>query len=208
MRTRIAMSMLAMLLMVVPAAAQEPQLFGFIGQALVPQSVGGMLTMYSVMYEPAPGTTTPLPLDFDNFEYTLVITDLELVALGSPNQYANGTLVIYEDNATAADYAAPATFTDGNALLIGTITWLTHRMQILNPLLGTVNGRVDWIGGSQIDDIAPEDQVDWPLFASVSRRAENLEPGWDEQWNGKVEPTEPIVGIEHTTWSAVKNLLR
>lgn len=209
MRSRIAIVTLALLLMVVPAFAQLPQLFSFVGQALVPDTVGDVLSMYSVITEPASGFTTPLPLDFENYQYTLVITDLELLSIGTLWSYGNGTLVIYEDAATAADLADTDTFIDGTAILVGNITWLTHRMSSLPPYLtGTVNGRVDWIGGTWLDDMAPEDQLDWPLYASISRRAENVEPGYDEQWVGKVEPTNPIVGTEQTTWSSVKDMMR
>jgi hypothetical protein len=63
-----------------PALAQV-QLFYFNGQALLPAGVGGNLTMYSIVVN-GDQVDTPIPLDFDNYQYTLVVTDLELVADG------------------------------------------------------------------------------------------------------------------------------
>ncbi len=207
MRTRITLLVLALLLMAVPASAQ--QLFDFLGQTVVPAGVGGMLNMDSIVRDPAPGTT-PIPLDFANFEYTLVVTNLELVSgdgsIVNPQTYANGTLTIYEDNGTAADYANPATFVDGTAFLIGTITQLNRTM--FTPTLGSASGNVDWNGGSRLDDIAPVDQLGWPFLSGISARATVVEDGYDEQWDGKVEPLDPIVDVTPMSWGAVKALLR
>ncbi len=207
MRTRITLLVLALLLMAVPASAQ--QLFDFLGQTVVPGAVGGLLNMDSVMRDPAPGTT-PIPLDFANYEYTLVVTNLVLDSgdgsIATPQNYSNGTLVIYEDNTTAADYANPATFSDGTAILIGVITTLNRTMY--TATLGSAAGWVDWTGGTRLDDIAPVDQLGWPFLTGISARVDNVEPGYDEEWDGKCEPEEPIVDIEGMSWGSVKALLR
>ena len=155
MRTRITLLVLALLLMAVPASAQ--QLFDFLGQTVVPGNVGGIL-------------------------------------------------VIYEDNGTAADYANPATFSDGTAILIGDITTLNRTMFSLT--LGSAAGWVDWTGGTRLDDIAPADQLGWPFLTGISARDSNVEPGYTEQWDGKCEPEEPIVDTEDISWGSVKAMLR
>ena len=207
MRTRITLLLLALLLMAVPASAQ--QLFDFLGQTVVPAGVGGMLNMDSVVRDPAPGTT-PIPLDFANYEYTLVITNLELVSgdgsVASPQNYAAGTLTIFEDNGTVADYANPATFSDGTAIPIGNINQLNRTM--FTPTLGSASGTVDWTGGARLDDIAPVDQLGWPFLSGISARADVVEDGYDEQWDGKCEPEEPIVDSTIMSWGSVKALLR
>ena len=206
MKSRITLLALALLLMAVPAAAQ--QLFDFLGQTAVPVGAG-VLNMDSVVRDPAPGTT-PIPLDFANYEYTLVITNLSLVSgdgsIVNPQSYSNGTLVIYEDNTTAADYANPATFSDGTAFLIGTINTLNRTMY--TPSLGSASGTVDWNGGSNLDDIAPVDQLGWPFLSGISSRVDNVEAGYDEEWDGKCEPLEPIVDVTPMSWGSVKALLR
>ncbi|RKX28342.1 MAG: hypothetical protein DRP71_17485 [Verrucomicrobia bacterium] len=207
MRTRITLLVLALLLMAVPASAQ--QLFDFLGQTVVPGNVGGMLNMDSIMRDPAPGTT-PIPLDFANYEYTLVVMNLTLDSgdgtSASPQNYSGGMLVIYEDNGTAADYANPATFHDGTAILIGNLTTLNRTM--FTATLGSAAGWVDWTGGTRLDDIAPVDQLGWPFLTGISARDTNVEPGYTEQWDGKCEPEEPIVDTEDISWGSVKAMLR
>jgi len=207
MRTRITLLVLALLLMAVPASAQ--QLFDFLGQAVVPGNVGGFLNMDSIMRDPSPGTT-PIPLDFANYEYTLVVTNLVLDSgdgtVENPQNYSNGMLVIYEDNTTAADYANPATFSDGTAFLIGVITTLNRTMY--TTTLGAAAGWVDWTGGARLDDIAPVDQLGWPFLVGISARDTNVEPGYDEEWDGKCEPEEPIVDVQEMSWGSVKAQLR
>lgn len=208
MRSRIAMLTLALLLMVVPAFAQADQIFGFHGQAVVPDQIGGTLTMNGVVYDPPVPFTTPLPLDFANFQYTLVISDAELTIDGIPDQYTGTVVAIYEDDLTPADYADPSTFADGTAILIGSMPVLNHRLGFLNPLTGTFYGQVDWTGGSRLDDLAPEDQAGWFLDGSLSRNADDVEPGYTEAWNGKIDPPRFIVGSQLRTWSSVRDPLR
>ena len=203
MRARFTILLMAALLLV---AAQAPaqQLFDFLGQAVVATAPGGTLTMYSVLNDPSPAGSTPIPLDFANYQYTLVVTDLQLLVDGTPQQYGNGVIAIYQDAATPADYADPATFTDGEAILTGVVTTLTRMM--FTATLGNANGAVDWTGGTMLDLIAPQDQTGWPFLSGINADSFNVEPGYDEQWDGKVEPTEPIVATEARTWSQVKAL--
>lgn len=201
MKSRILMLSAVALVLALPALATAQQLFDFDGQALIPGSVGGTLDMLSVVRDPAPATT-PLPLDFANFEYTLVITGLTLVAAGSPQDYAGGTITIYEDNATTADYGNPATFTDGTAILVGTFDALYRTM--FTSTLGSAQGTVDWTGGTMVGEFAPADRLDWPFVTGISRRASDVEPGYDEAWDGKVEPFEPVVATPSSSWGEVK----
>jgi hypothetical protein len=203
MKTRLTILLAVAIAASLPVAAQAQQLFDFLGQANVPAVQGGPLSMYSVMAQPA-GTPPPLPLDFADFEYTLVIEGLELMVDGAPQQYAGGSITIYEDAGTAADYAAPGTFTDGTAILSGTFDYLDRSM--FTATLGSALGQVDWTGGAWLGVIAPSDRVDWGFFAGINAMASQVEPGYDERWDGKVEPPEPIVGDEEMTWGDVKNI--
>lgn len=202
MRTKITMLLLALVLIAAPASAQ--QLFDFLGQADVPDQVGGTLSMYSIMPEHMAPIEPPLPLDFDNFQYTLVVTGLTLDVDGAVQTYSGGTVTMYEDAGTAADYAALGTFTDGEVILSGNVTLLTRQM--FTATIGTVSGNVDWTGGTQLNEFAPADQLGWTFLSGVSAR--NFEPGFDEVWDGKVEPQGPIVDTEKTTWGSLKALMR
>jgi hypothetical protein len=41
--------------------------------------------------------------------------------------------------------------------------------------------------------LAPEDQVGWALLASGNQDVANVEPGFDEQWDGKIELDHDVV---------------
>lgn len=188
------------LLMASPVAAQ--QLFDFDGQALIPGSVGGTATMYSVVLPPSGSLTTPLPLDFANFEYTIVVTGLTLDVDGNPQSYSGGAIALYEDDVTPADLNNPVTFVDGTPVLTGTVLTCERRIFFVSSGVGTATGQVDWTGGSAIDDIHPSDRLGWAFLVSVS--GSQAEPGYDERWDGKVEPQTPIVGTEVQSFGSVK----
>lgn len=187
-------------LAVAPQSANAQQFFDFFGQAIVPANIGETLTLRAVVLDGAPAVSTPLPLDFANFEYTLVIEGTVYDAFaGGAQLYSGGTITLYEDAGTAADYGNPASFTDGTALLSGVVVSLS-RSQILS--LVSVVGTVDWTGGSQIDDLAPADRLDWGLFSGVNTAV--ADPGYSETWDGKVEPRDPVVGNDSGSWGSLK----
>jgi len=183
--------------------ASSAQFFDFNGQALVPTVVGDDLEMVGVIFDAAPAET-PLPLDFANFEYTVVISGLNLDATGFTEVYSGGSIAIYEDNGTAADFGNPATFSDGTALLTGTVTTLQRSIFFVSSGVGSASGNVDWSGGSSIDDIHPADRLGWALVVGISG-GNTVEPGYDENWDGKVEPQSPIVATEQTSFGLMKS---
>jgi hypothetical protein len=189
MRRISAVALLAVALAFSPTAANAQQLFDFDGQAILPVVVGGELNVVAIVLDGAPFFDTPLPLDFGSYQYTLVIEGVTLDSVsGTTSYFSGGTITLFEDAATAADYANPATFADGTALLIGTFDNLS-RSTLLS--IAQATGSVNWVGGTRLDDLAPADRLDWGFFASIS--AAFAEPGYDENWDGKVEPREPVV---------------
>lgn len=191
---------LAVIAMTIPATGHAQQLFDFDGQVNLPTNVGETLTMVAVVFDGSPAINTPLPLDFANFEYTLVIEGLTLGSISGDTQfYDGGTITLYEDASTPADYAAPASFSDGDALLVGTFSSLSR-----SSLLGLVQatGSVDWTSGSRIGDLAPADRLDWGFFAAAS--SIEAVDGYDENWDGKVEPREPVVSGETRSFGQMK----
>ncbi len=201
MKARLPILLTVAIVVSMPIAAQSQQLFDFLGQANIPGGVGGHLSMYSVVTDPAPATT-PLPLDFGTYQYTIVVADLELMVDGAPQAYAGGSITIFEDAGTAADYALPGTFFDGTAILSGTFDYLNRSM--FTATLGSALGQVDWTGGTRLDDIAPADRLDWPFFTGINAMSSQTEPGYSERWDGKVEPSDPIVADEEMHWGDVK----
>lgn len=203
------LALCCVLLIGVPQIAFAQQAFDFLGQANIPTVLGGSLEMYSVIQEGSSLVVPPLPLDFANYDYTLVVTGAGLLTdTGNAQTFGPGTIAIYEDNATVADYANVGTFTDGTAILTGVLSGLSRSDVTLTfpPFARQISilGTVDWTGGTHLDDLAPADQTNWPFFAAGNREAGNVEPGFDEQWDGKVEPTEPVVGSESTSFGGLK----
>jgi hypothetical protein len=193
--------LLAAAVLAVAPTAQAQQFFDFNGQTLLPAQLGGSLTMYSVVVNNNQ-VPTPIPLDFANFEYTLVVTNLVWTGAGTTQTYAGGAIVLYEDNATVADYTNPSTFTDGTAILSGTVVTLGRTMFTAN--LGTASGLVDWTGGTRLDEMAPADRLSWAFVTGISNRSTVTQPGYDENWDGKVEPQSPIVPNADRSFGALK----
>lgn len=194
---------LLLLALGVAGSANAAQMFDFDAQAILPAMPGGTAEAYGVVLD---GVATPLPLDFANYQYTIVVTGLVLDSAGATSAFSGGAVAIYRDDMTAADWNAPATFTDGTAILTGTLTTLQHAM--LTATLGTASGYVDWTGGTRLDELAPAAQAGWPFLTGVSRAASQVAPGYTEKWDGKVEPTEDVVATELQSWSGVKALYR
>ncbi len=188
MKTLRTVLLVAVLAVALPLAAQAQQLFDFNGQVIVPTAIGGTLSMDSQVFDAAPATT-PLPLDFANFTYTITIDGLTLDSVSGITQlYSGGTITLWEDS---------------TAILSGVIPSLSRTM--FTATLGSVNGVVDWTGGTRLDEIAPADQTGWAILSGINASASYVEPGYDENWDGKVEPEVPIVGNEDVSWSELKN---
>ena len=201
MRKTTVVAMLAVAVLTLPATSFAQQLFDFDGQAVLPASVGGTLDVYTVVLDASPTFTTPLPLDFANFQYTLVLQNVVLDSeSGSTQFYSGGSITLYEDASTPANYGDPSSFTDGTALLSGTFSTLS-RSSLLSLI--QASGSVDWTGGTRLGDLAPADQSDWGFFASITPSL--AEPGYDENWDGKVEPREPVVSNEQQSFGDLKS---
>ena len=199
---KFALTLMLCLALAMPSLASAQQFFDFDGQATLPTAVGGPLTMVGVVLDGSPATSTPIPLEFANFEYTIVLSGATLFSDGPTQTYSGGTLTIYEDNGTAADFGTAATFSDGTAILSGSLNALSR--SVLIGTIGTVLGSVDWTGGSRIGDIALADRLNWPLLSGTN--GGGAMAGYDEQWDGKVEPREPIVATEVPSWGELKSV--
>ncbi len=185
--------------------ATATQLFDFDAQAVVPGTIGDSAEVYGVIVN-GNAVDTPLPLDFGNYQYTIVITGLVLDDNGGASVFSGGSIAIYADAGTAADYTSTASFTDGTAILSGTVTSFVHN--VLIGSIGSGQGYVDWTGGSRLNELAPADQLNWPLLTSTNSSASYVEPGFTHLFDGKVEPSEEVVASENSSLSAVKALFR
>ncbi|HKK72330.1 MAG TPA: hypothetical protein VKA86_14035 [Candidatus Krumholzibacteria bacterium] len=186
------------LALLAPSAASAQQFFDFDGQATGYTTVGDVVTMVAVVGDP--GVDTPLPLDFASFQYTIVVESLDVDLIsGNTTGLVTGTIALYEDDGTPADFADASTFTDGTALLTGEVESLAITQ--FTATLGSGSGLVDWTGGSRISDFRPSDRENWAFVVNTSPATAS---GYDHRWDGKVEPQEPVVDTEVRSWGGVK----
>jgi len=185
------------------ALAQDPANFDWNGYAIIPGSVGGTLTLRSVLTNNGV-IPTPIPTDFTTTEYTLV-AGATLSLNAQPQQYTGGTVSMYADSkssGTAANYAAPSTFTDGTLILSGVFDGLLLRHNYV--VLGDYIGYFNWTGGSRLGEVA--NPLHWSFWGDWFRRG-GIPSGYQDQWDGACDPPAPLA-VDPSTWGAVKELYR
>jgi hypothetical protein len=222
--------MIALALMVaVPAVGQVEFTFeGFAVYDPAPDQVGAMLTVYGIA-NPAVSVPTPVPVDFDNFQYTVVLDGMVVdtfahdMVLGTKDYTFNGgTLGIFEDSiatGTAADYAAaPGTFVDGTQLIAATVDdgWQMHLDDpfAMGTYSGAGIGTCDIVGGA---DYAMLVDWGWELNDWVLAGTGISEPWWPfitvpdgyhHVFGVKlIYPHDPTAN-EEAAWGEVKSLFR
>ena len=203
--TRIAAGLPA-LLFAAAALASDPANFDFFGNVpAVPSSHGHGLTMYAVITNNG-AVPTPIPLDLDGAEHTLVIEATLDHGAGVSQFYAPATVRIYSDNgpATAHNYANPSTFQDGTLILSGTFSGSLVRDQYTQTV-GSFAGRIDWTGGTRLGELG-ESTTGWTVNGGLSRAACPLPSGFVECWDGAV--TQTTVAVEPRTWGSLKALYK
>ena len=185
--------------------AADPPNFDFYGYASVPTTVGGTLTLRSVLTNNGV-VPTPIALNFTLNQYTLVMTGTLASTAGIASNYSPASVQIYEDaigGGTAANYASPATFTDGTLILSGSFDGNLVRNRF-TATLGNFIGKVDFSGGSRLGDLVTAQ--DWPFGGGWSRSVSGIPAGYDENWDGKIDLAP--VAVETHTWQRVKGLYR
>lgn len=121
--------------------------------------------------------------------------------------FENGTVDIYEDTVTPADYANPATFTDGTLVLTGQMNdMLAERVDIFG-LPYNVTGTVVFTGGAGLANLigcapsglAVNDYIDFQIETPPTGYEEN----YDAEWKC-LDPT----SVDESTWGNIKGLYR
>jgi len=188
-----------------PVLAVDPPNFDFNGYAIVPTTVGGALTVRTVLTNNGV-VPTPIALDFVNNQYTLVVTGTLASQAGIFQYYSPATLEIWEDpiaGGTAADYANGGTFTDGTLILSGAFDGNLTRTAFTAGL-GSFLGLVDFSGGTRLGDLGTPS--DWPFGGGWSRSVTTIPAGYHEQWDGKIDLA--TVAVQNETWEGLKRLYR
>ncbi len=219
--------MIALALMVaVPAVGQVEFTFeGFAKYNPGPDQVGAGLTVYGIA-NPAVSMPAPIPVDFDNFQYTVHVSDMTVATYAhdmglSTKDYTfiGGMLRIYEDpivGGTAGDYAAPGTFTDGAMLLEAAVDdgWEMHLDDPLGWMVysGAGIGTCDIVGGGELPLLQSWgwDLNDW-VFAGTAISEPwypfiQVPDGYHHVFGVKlIYPHDPTSN-EDSTWGEVKTL--
>ena len=224
-RTKILVALLGLCL-VAPAVALGAEFlaYGFADYTPGVDQVGAVVEVYGVVAD-VEGVDEPLPLDFDNYEYTLylagwMITDVtDILPTLRSVTLAGGTVSLYADPfGTPADYAARSTFTDGDLFLQADLQD-GFMMTLFDPDLdglysGSGSGMGDMVGGSRLGELVSGgyDLEDWDIFAlSVADPGVipgiDVPDGFDRMCDIKLVPPAQVA-TEQATWGQVKQLFR
>ena len=208
-----------------PAAAQSEFLFHGYSQVTsgTPDAVGSTIAVHGIL-STVGGVAMPIALDLENYEYTVSV-DLTVTAYSySPVPfpmisitYDGGELHIYADpivGGTAADYAAPGTFTDGELILAATVDpgWIANINDI--DLNGSFNGSgagsCDFYGGTQLDALMTAEYyfTDWNFMgtpvADPNPPYTSVPAGYHRIFDIKLTPPNDPSSATSTTWGGLK----
>jgi hypothetical protein len=149
-------------------------------------------------------------------EYTFVIqglTPTSLLPIGSLEiiQYSAATVTIYEDakaGGTTADFGSnppnatvPSTFTDGTAILVGSLTSFQLIVDTSNGV-GSFEAVLNITGGSQLGNFPLNQRTGW-TFSGTTGRALNIPPGYAHQIDGQAFLNDPVA-THRTSWGRLK----
>jgi hypothetical protein len=186
------------------ALAVDPPNFDFYGYTNVSTTLGGSLTLRSVLTNNGV-VPTPIPLTFATHQYTLVVTGT-CTFTSTPYQLYSATIQLWEDpvsGGTPANYADPASFTNGTLILSGAFDGTLRRNRFTSTL-GSFIGKIDFSGGSRLGDLGTPQ--DWPFGGAWNRTVSGIPSGYHENWDGKIDLSP--VSVEPRTWDGVKQLYR
>jgi hypothetical protein len=160
------------------------------------------------------------PLDFVNYEYSVVIDNMTIssvtpLAGGSYRTlWIGGSLRVYEDPAKNAAWGvnppnatAPSTFVDGTLILIGgPFVGTLVRYRYANGS-GVFQGDFDWTGGRDVA-LLPRCTVNsWRCWGGLSGVTPTLPAGYREAWDGQFWCNVPVPLVPET-WGSIKSIYR
>ena len=149
-------------------------------------------------------------------EYTFVIQGLSptsVTPVGSFDiiNYTSGVVTIYEDpklGGTTADFApnppnptVPASFTDGTAILVGTLTNFQIIIDTSNGV-GSFEAVFNATGGSQLGNFPLNQRTGW-TFSGTTGEALNIPAGYSHQIDGQTFLNAPVAA-RRMSWGKLK----
>jgi hypothetical protein len=149
-------------------------------------------------------------------EYTFVIQGLSptsVIPVGSYDiiNYSSGTVTVYEDSksgGTPATYTpnppnpdVPGSFTDGTAILVGTLTNFQLVINTANGV-GSFEAVFNATGGSQLSNFPLDQRTGW-TFSGTTGEALNIPQGFAHQIDGQTF-LDGSVATRHMSWGRLK----
>lgn len=226
------LALVAVLAAVVPAfAAGEIIFYGYAKYTPVVDAVGSVVDVYGLA---APGSVAPpIAFDWTNYEYTIWVTGLtvagfvaDAVPIGpytlnrESTTFNGGAIQIWADpkvGGTHADFANPATFTDGTLILTAAVDPGFSSLLTDGPTLhdgifvGSGIGTCDFNGGTRLPELVAAEYYlnDWTFAGTpISDPNPTVPAGFQRVWNVKIVPMNDPTPVEPGTWSGVKTLYR
>ena len=157
-----------------------------------------------------------LNFNYADFEYTMslqnaCVATVDTIGTWVVYTFTGGTLDLYCDpllGGTAADYGAnppnavaPATFEDGECVLGGDFTQLQFFFD-LGSGMGSLDGRLTFVRGTQLDNIHPSQRDGWSLAAN-RQGTPGAPEGYFSQTDGQVFVPE-AVPVKPVSWGLLK----
>ncbi|MEQ1832803.1 MAG: hypothetical protein ABL977_07075 [Candidatus Eisenbacteria bacterium] len=211
---------LGCVLAVVPAARAQSLLFDYVGFDYEspnpdPLTFGEAGSSY-VGLGTVPFLFAPLASNTTTNEYTYVMQGLTPSSTQAFGQfriinYNPGTITIYEDaklGGTTADFGtnppnaiAPGSFTDGTAILVGTLTNFQFVLDTVSGS-GSFEAVFNVTGGSQLGNFPLNQRKGW-TFSGATNNALNIPAGYAHQIDGQTFLDAPSAA-RRTSWGQLK----
>jgi hypothetical protein len=211
------------------SAALGLDAFDFSGHSRIvmgaPDEVASVMDVYGIMTIPA-GVDLPLPLDLQNYEYTVHISHMVVAAHNNEPPtvlnilYNGGEIRLFKDHrlsGTIADFTEPSTISDGEVILRATVqngwTALLFDFDIDLLFRGNGSGFCDFNGGSQLGDLVNTGYYleDWGFQATTVADADPdqglmVPVGYHRVFDIQLTPPNDPTASDPATWGQIKTL--
>jgi hypothetical protein len=206
--------MLLLLMAASSALAEDEYNFLKQGYSFFDSVVGGTGGGIGLL-EPEQVMNPPFEFDFDTYEVTWAVLNMEIIAfqeIGDLHQWSlvDGDIAIYEDESFNLDYGdSPSegipTATDGTPALVG---YMIEATFIHNNAYetGSFSGMLMWTGGSRFDELGPLALHEWSIFdGSSTDDAVNVPDWYHSRFAGRIY-TMGETPTRDSSWSQIRAL--
>jgi hypothetical protein len=144
-------------------------------------------------------------------EYTAVINAVVDTYTGGYLQsvdFENGAQFrIFEDTTTPADFASPATFTDGTLILSGGSNDMFGQRVDIFGLPWNFYGTIVFVSGAGLGNLAAQCALGLTMNDFVNFQIGTFPPGYEEAYDAEWKCPEAVAN-DDVTWGRVKSLYR